>query len=87
MATTIYPLPTTWGSTARYTAAGDVDVLLSNPNDDTTIHFEITTSDTTPTINPSASASLTPKLSQSIALATDDRLWITAAKGYAAVTL
>jgi hypothetical protein len=85
MATTVYTLDSTWSSSARYTAAGDVDVRIGNPNDTTAIHYVITTSDTTPSTDPANANKVGVYGSDTVVLAASDRLWFCGSKGYATI--
>lgn len=85
MATTAYPLVKTWSSSARYTATGSTDIRISNPNDNTAIFWTITTSDTTPAIDPAKSNKLFPGEKETITLALNDRLWSAGSNGFSVV--
>ena len=87
MATTVYTLLPTWDSGARYTAGSETAVRLNNPNDNIAISFELTTSDTTPAVDPVNANKILPGDSVTITLATSDRLWVSGSKGYASLVI
>lgn len=72
MADTDYDLTTTRSATNRYTAASDVDVLLS-ASGGFALRWSITPDDTVPTVT---GHPLEPNNSQALQLKTGDRLWM-----------
>ena len=75
MATTQYNLDRLWQASARYTAAGDIDVLITNPTQFPAFWW-ITTNDTAPTINYETANPIGALGSQAISLATGERVWL-----------
>ena len=72
MADTDYDLTTAISATNRYTAAADVDVLLS-ASGAFQLRWSITPDDTAPTVK---GHPLDPNRSQALQLKTGDRLWM-----------
>ncbi len=76
MATTTYDTTAEWSASARYTAADDTDVLISNPSALTRLSFTITDSDTLPTTSVTRGSLVARESSQDIALVSGERLWL-----------
>ena len=81
MASTVYTLSNIWSTAAKYTAAAEVDILISNPNGNTVVTWTITASDTLPTVEESAGHPLLPHTSRAMTLASGERLWTTGPTG------
>jgi hypothetical protein len=88
MAATAYDPTTAWTAAARYTAAAETPVKISNPNVQTRrfVGWTITTSDTIPTIDPSYANPIAPGESDSASptLAIGERLWLVMMTGFGA---
>lgn len=78
MATTSYDVPTAWDSSARYNAASDVDVLLSNHNNLRRLYFTITTSTSTPSVAIRKASFVEPGTTKAMQLVTGEYLWLAA---------
>lgn len=81
--TTTYTLTNDWSASARYTAAAETPVRVSNPNDHTAIKMVITDGDTTPSDDPSGCLTILPGQSTTTTLATGERLWVMGQTGFA----
>jgi hypothetical protein len=76
-----YTANTAWSASARYTAAADADILLSNASAQFTVLWTLTTSDTAPSITPSQANALAPDQSFPMQLASGERLWMAVRSG------
>ena len=83
MSSTAYSLAGQWSAGARYTAPGDVDVLMSNSGGDTA-HFDVTADDTAPVIPVGQGHPVQPGTSRAMTLKAGERLWMA---GRTSVTL
>ena len=73
-----------WASANRYTAAADVDVLLSNSSN-AFAFFAITDSDDAPAVEPRRAHPLQPMSSRAMQLKAGERLWVAGANAYAVI--
>lgn len=75
MPSTVYSPTGQWSAEARYTAPGDVDVLISNAGGDTA-HFDVTADDTAPAITVGQGHPVQPGTSRAMVLKAGERLWL-----------
>lgn len=76
MASTAYSaLEKDWTSNSRFTAATDVDILVSNTSN-AFAFFAITASDNPPAIDPRSAHPLQPMTGRAMQLRAGERLWI-----------
>jgi hypothetical protein len=64
-----------WTSTNRYTASGEVPILIGNPSRQI-LYWMVTADDTAPTMSFNEAAPILPYDSRAITLADTERLWI-----------
>lgn len=86
MASTSYDLVDKWTSTNRYTASADVDALIA-PKSGAIVVYEITDSDTAPTIEVADALPVYPNKDRALSLKSGERLWLATVESVAKATL
>jgi hypothetical protein len=69
-----------WSTSPLYTASGQTDVALVNPNtpDNSTLFCIMTSDDTPPTLSPDAGLAIPPREYHALVLLDGERLWLAA---------
>ncbi|ARE40921.1 hypothetical protein RGUI_2780 [Rhodovulum sp. P5] len=76
MPTTPYTVAADWGAGARYTAATDEDVRITNPSTQHVLWWDVTTDDTPPTTPPAGTNAVKPLEGQPLGLIAGERIWL-----------
>lgn len=76
MSANAYDPQTTWDAAATYTASGDTDILISNPNRATRRWLGWTIAASTPTIDPDYANPIPPGGTAAMVLNDTEKLWL-----------